>query len=237
MAQPIAEAPIGESIPVATPMPEAIPIAADAVASAGPPQAVPVAEPLPEASTFVDAHPEPAMSSETFVASSETFVAPIPAARPAPEPSTSNSLQTMAASPVFATPGLAAGATDASVLPAEAQPRLLVLRGHKRNVEYPLYEGQNFIGRADEKPVDIDLEDQEPPDRVWCSRQHCLIAFQEGKLTIEDLNSATGTFVNRSRIYPGKSQPLSVNEGIQIANVQWRGMVKWAPNLHAPCLR
>jgi len=29
----------------------------------------------------------------------------------------------------------------------------------------------NFIGRADEKPVDIDLEDQEPPDRVWCSRQ------------------------------------------------------------------
>ena len=112
MAQPIADASNGASIPVATPMPEAIPIAADAVASAAPPQAVPVAEPLPEASTFVDAHPEPAASPETFVAPSETFVAPIPAARPAPEPSTFNSLQTMAASPVYATPGLGAGAGD-----------------------------------------------------------------------------------------------------------------------------
>src|SRR5260370_42053410 len=80
MAQPIAEAPIGESIPVATPMPEAIPIAADALASAAPPQGVPVAEPLPEASTFVDPHPEPAMSSHTFVAPSEPFGAPYPPA-------------------------------------------------------------------------------------------------------------------------------------------------------------
>jgi len=102
---------------------------------------------------------------------------------------------------------------------------LLVLRGQKRNVEYPLYEGLNFIGRADEKPVDIDLEDQEPPDRVWCSRQHCLITFEESKLTIEDLNSANGTFVNRTRIYPGKSQPLNVNDVVQIGNVQLRVIV------------
>jgi pSer/pThr/pTyr-binding forkhead associated (FHA) protein len=107
-------------------------------------------------------------------------------------------------------------------LPEGAQPRLVVLRGQKRNVEYPIYEGHNFIGRADEKPVDIDLEDQEPPDRVWCSRQHALITFEEGALTIEDLNSANGTYVNRARVYPGQKRQLAVNDVIQIGNVQMK---------------
>jgi pSer/pThr/pTyr-binding forkhead associated (FHA) protein len=95
-----------------------------------------------------------------------------------------------------------------------------VLRGQKRNVEYPIYEGLNFIGRADEKPVDIDLEDQEPPDRVWCSRQHACISFEEGQLAVEDLNSANGTYVNRTRVYPGTKRPLNLNDIIQIGNVQ-----------------
>ena len=77
-------------------------------------------------------------------------------------------------------------ARDTDVLPTGGKPRLLVLRGQKVNVEYPLYEGGNFIGRADERPVDIDLEDQEPPDRVWSSRQHALIHLENGNLVIED---------------------------------------------------
>jgi pSer/pThr/pTyr-binding forkhead associated (FHA) protein len=95
-----------------------------------------------------------------------------------------------------------------------------VLRGQKRNVEYPVYEGLNFIGRADEKPVDIDLEEQEPPDRIWCSRQHACISFEESLLHIEDLNSANGTYVNRTRVYPGQKRPLAVNDIVQIGNVQ-----------------
>ena len=103
---------------------------------------------------------------------------------------------------------------------ARANPRLLVVRGLKRNVEYPIYEGMNFIGRADEKPVDIDLEDQEPPDRIWCSRQHCLVSLEDGKVSLEDLNSANGTYLNRARVYPGQKQPLKVSDVIQIGNVQ-----------------
>jgi pSer/pThr/pTyr-binding forkhead associated (FHA) protein len=110
-------------------------------------------------------------------------------------------------------------------LPAGAQPRLLVLRGQKRNVEYPLYDGLNFVGRADDKPVDIDLEDQEPPDRVWCSRQHCCISFESSRLEIEDLNSANGTYVNRQRIYPGQKRELHVSDIVQIGNVQLRVIV------------
>jgi len=113
-------------------------------------------------------------------------------------------------------------APAAAPLAADAQPKLVVIRGQKLNAEYPIYPDLNFIGRADEKPVDIDLEDQEPPDRVWCSRQHALITFESGLLTIEDLNSANGTYVNRNRVYPGQKRQLSVNDVIQIGNVQMK---------------
>ena len=102
-----------------------------------------------------------------------------------------------------------------------------VVRGQKLNVEFPIYGDMNFIGRADEKPVDIDLEDQEPPDRIHSSRQHAVIHFDEkaGVLTIEDLNSANGTYVNRARIYPGQKKQLFLNDVVQIGNVHLKVQV------------
>jgi pSer/pThr/pTyr-binding forkhead associated (FHA) protein len=99
------------------------------------------------------------------------------------------------------------------------KPKLVVLRGQRLNVEYPLYEGENYIGRADDKAVDVDLEDQEPPERIWSSRQHALIVFKDGELTLEDLNSTNGTFVNRLRVHPGQKRPLQINDVIQIGTV------------------
>ena len=159
-------------------------------------------------------------------------VAPPPAAPAAPPPPVvvgpvtpppAPSAPTVVPSPATIPQGAAPAAADGS-LPPDAQPRLLVLRGQKRNVEYPIYEGHNFIGRADEKPVDIDLEDQEPPDRVWCSRQHAVIHWDDaqGILTIEDLNSANGTFVNRARIHPGQKRQLNLNDVIQIGTVHMK---------------
>jgi hypothetical protein len=116
--------------------------------------------------------------------------------------------------------------TTGERIPAGAQPVLLVQRGQKKNVEYQIYEGLNFIGRADEKPVDIDLEDQEPPDRVWCSRQHACISWEGDQLFIEDLNSANGTYVNRARIYPGQRRSLASNDIVQIGNVQLKVVFK-----------
>jgi len=129
----------------------------------------------------------------------------------------------MMAAPVAAPAGAPApadGGAPAAKLPEGAQPKLVVLRGLKINVEYPVYEGHNFVGRSDEKPVDIDLDDQEPPDRVWSSRQHCLITFENGEMNVEDLNSANGTYVNRTRVYPGQKRGLSPNDVIQVGTVQ-----------------
>jgi hypothetical protein len=181
---------------------EAIPVAS---AEAG---ALPVAAEVMPAS--VKAHPVNVLPPEPIVAPPQPAVS----APSAPSPA-----------PVAPVPAVEVPAAAPSVLPPEAQPRLLVLRGQKRNVEYPLYDGLNFVGRADDKPVDIDLEDQEPPDRVWCSRQHCCISFENGKLEIEDLNSANGTFVNRQRIYPGQKKEIYVSDIIQIGNVQLKVIV------------
>src|SRR5262245_26174438 len=52
-------------------------------------------------------------------------------------------------------------------VPAGARLRLRVLRGQRVNVEYPLYDGANYMGRRDDEPIDIDLTEQEPNDRIW----------------------------------------------------------------------
>lgn len=162
---------------------------------------IPVAEAPVSEATYAQAAPEMAMPLEPVAADAmEADLAPLGGAAPAP-----------ADSPV-----------EAEKLPVGSQPRLVVQRGLKINTEYPLYEGHNFIGRADEKPVDIDLDDQEPPDRVWSSRQHAVITFEDGNLVIEDLNSSNGTFVNRSRIHPGQKLPLKINDVIQIGTVQMK---------------
>jgi pSer/pThr/pTyr-binding forkhead associated (FHA) protein len=104
--------------------------------------------------------------------------------------------------------------------PTLSTPKLVVIRGQKLHVEYPLYTGENYIGRTDEKPVDVDLEDQESADRIWCSRQHARIVASENGLSIEDLGSQNGTFVNRARIYPGQVRPLVNGDIIQVGTVQ-----------------
>lgn len=109
---------------------------------------------------------------------------------------------------------------DPASAPNMTTPKLIVIRGQKINVEYPLYTGDNFIGRTDEKPVDVDLEDQESTDRIWCSRQHARIISEESGISIEDLGSQNGTFVNRARIFPGQIRPLQNGDVIQIGTVQ-----------------
>jgi hypothetical protein len=184
--------------------------------------------PLPDlqlSSAF--ATPDPAVPQPV----AESSAPPTPPAPPASAPPSSSAPAASASAaanvtpPAVTSPMKTPAILPLNTIPPGAQPRLLVLRGQKRNVEYPLYEGLNYIGRADEKPVDIDLEEQEPPDRIWCSRQHAVITFEGDRLTIEDLNSANGTYVNRARVYPGQQKPLAVNDIVQIGNVQLKVII------------
>jgi FHA domain len=101
-----------------------------------------------------------------------------------------------------------------------AKGRLLVVRGLRPNWEYRIFEGRNVIGRADKLSVDIDLQPQEPEDRIWSSRQHAAITCQGETMTIEDLSSANGTYVNRNIVPPGTKQALKPGDIVQIGEVQ-----------------
>jgi pSer/pThr/pTyr-binding forkhead associated (FHA) protein len=224
MATPVmaqAEAMVAEAVPIEAVPVEAVPVEAVPLEAMPMAAAEAVAMPIEAAPAMeIEPPPPPAPPAPPEPPPAPAAAAPPPAApaEPAPAPPP--------AAPAAAAPAPAAAAPAAAVsLPAGAQPRLLVQRGLKRNAEYPIYEGLNFIGRADEKPVDIDLEDQEPPDRIWCSRQHACISFEADQLFIEDLNSANGTYVNRNRIYPGQKRPLAPNDVVQIGNVQLRVVV------------
>jgi len=107
-------------------------------------------------------------------------------------------------------------------VPPELRWSLLVLRGQRIGIDYQLFDGQNVIGRADDQPVDIDLADQEPAERTWCSRQHACVDKTAEGLFLDDLNSSNGTYLNRSRVYPGQRQQLKANDVIQIGAVQLR---------------
>lgn len=215
-AEPMmAEAIPVEAIPMeATPV-EALPMEATPI-EAEPYEAVPLAaEPLPAEPVALEAAPVEAAP----------VAPPPPPVAAAPPPPPVAAAPAAPPAPVAPPPVPAPAAAVAAGLPPGAQPKLLVQRGQKPKAEYPLFEGPNFVGRADEKPVDVDLEDQEPPDRVWSSRQHACIHFEDGQLSIEDLNSSNGTFVNRAHIYPGTKKPLNVNDVIQIGNVQLKVIV------------
>ncbi len=106
-----------------------------------------------------------------------------------------------------------------------ADPRLVVVRGERLNVAYPILEGKNYIGRAAEQPVDIDLDGQEAVERIWTSRQHAVITWDRGELILEDLNSLNGTFVNRSRIHPGQQRVLKADDIVQIGTVQLKVVI------------
>ncbi len=185
---------------VAVPVPEAFAFAP--VADVAPPMLEPVAVAAP-----VTAEPIVAAAPLTAEAVVIPEVAPPPAVLPPVD-----------SLPAATPPADAAPAATA----ADVQPKLTVIRGLKVGAEYTIYEGHNFIGRMDDKPVDVDLEDQESPERVYCSRQHALLMFENGQLLIEDLNSSNGTFVNRNRIYPGQSKQLQAGDVIQIGTVQMK---------------
>jgi hypothetical protein len=194
---------IAESVAVAEPVHVAALVEEPIMAGA-----IPIAEASP-VYTFAKSAVQETLNGEP------ADLVPEPAAPPAAVPS-----ETASSSSSQSTLDQVIPPAVADKLPTGSKPKLIVLRGQRQNVEYQIYDGDNYIGRADDKAVDLDLEDQEPPDRIWSSRQHAVISYEGSSLTIEDLHSTNGTYLNRTRIEAGKKIPLALNDVIQIGTVQ-----------------
>ena len=75
-------------------------------------------------------------------------------------------------------------------------------------MQYPIYGGVNYLGRADQLPVDIDFDEQERADRVWTSRQHATITWEDGKLFIEDLKMPMARLLTENVLFQERNNCL-----------------------------
>ena len=93
--------------------------------------------------------------------------------------------------------------------------QLTILRGGTVGKVFPLQVGDNLVGRWDPDSgsfPEVDMEHDDPEARI--SRKHALIRVSD-KITIEDIGSLNGTFVNRGRrLEPGS--PAEVKDGDEI---------------------
>jgi pSer/pThr/pTyr-binding forkhead associated (FHA) protein len=110
--------------------------------------------------------------------------------------------------------------------PPPLRPVLVVLRGARIAVEFPLYAGRNVVGRFSDKPVDIDLTAQETVDQIWCSRNHAAFVAEGASVYVEDLNSLNGTWVNGQKVLPGQPRALKPGDVVQIGTVQLKFTVR-----------
>ena len=91
----------------------------------------------------------------------------------------------------------AAPVVGASVAPQNV--KLTIVRGGTLGKEFPLQSGDNLVGRWDPDSgafPEVDLEMDDPEARI--SRKHALIRVGE-QVSIEDIGSLNGTYVNRGR--------------------------------------
>lgn len=101
----------------------------------------------------------------------------------------------------------------------QAPPRVAFLKvthGQGAGTRFALTAETNIIGRWDPAVkafVEVDLTGVDGDAKV--SRKHARITFTGGSYFIEDLESANGTYINRSdRLIPGDKVPLSDGDEI-----------------------
>lgn len=147
----------------------------------------------------------------------ETAAAEAPAT---PPPSETPTGEIKPPSEASATAAAAASAAEAPAAPAAAvstaRAKLQVVRGGRKGQEFPLEDGNNLVGRWDPETgsfPEVDLDQDDPEAKI--SRKHALVRFEGNKITVEDIGSLNGTYVNRQpRLMPGN--PVELKSGDEI---------------------
>jgi hypothetical protein len=156
--------------------------------------------------------PEPAAPREpAFV--QEPVIEPAPAA---PEP------------PAAANPQPAATPLAAVTTPPAFKAKLKIVRGGRQGQEFPLEGGNNLVGRWDPETgafPEVDLEADDPEAKI--SRKHALIRIDGVTITVEDIGSLNGTYVNRQpRLAPGAPHDLKDGDEIIIGKTFFKVVIE-----------
>lgn len=99
--------------------------------------------------------------------------------------------------------------------------RLVIVTGSFAGKEFEIQEGNNLVGRWDPETgsfPEIDLDQVDEDAKV--SRKHCIIDKQGDQITIEDIGSLNGTFVNQShRLKQGERFILKKGDEVMIGKI------------------
>jgi pSer/pThr/pTyr-binding forkhead associated (FHA) protein len=91
------------------------------------------------------------------------------------------------------------------------------------NVGIPLFGQQEYIlGRAEKGQAvipDIDLNRFGAHDK-GVSRLHCHLRFEGDALTVIDLGSANGTYINDARVLPDHPMTISAGDALRLGNLK-----------------
>lgn len=158
--------------PLPVPEPQAVPAAVE-------PPPAPVQEAAPRPHTVFDDAPELPQVEEQFIGD---IADPSPAAPPPPAPHGRDAAPTM----------LIDEAQLAELF--DPRPRFMLefknVRGEKYSID--LKEGENSVGRLSGSDIAV--------DDASISRNHAVVMIRSGKVTIADLGSKNGTFLNDKKI-------------------------------------
>src|SRR5271165_1444551 len=182
--------------------------AAGAPAASPPPSAPAPAAPAPAPE---GAPAEAAIEMASAPPAAEMPGAEAPAAEPPKSEAPTGELNKPAATP---TPPPAAPAPAGA--PSHFKAKFTVIRVGRKGQEFPLEDGNNLIGRWDPETgsfPEVDLDADDPEAKI--SRKHALCRIENGKITVEDIGSLNGTYVNRGqRLAPGS--PVDIKNGKKV---------------------
>ncbi len=110
---------------------------------------------------------------------------------------------------------------------------LEIVRGRETGRVYALQPGETTLGNAlnGDRGIDLAAQEGEGPRRM--AARHAVVSQSTSGLSVRDLDSPGGTFVNRQRILAGQSKPLQPGDLIQLGGVQ----LKVVERLDAPAAR
>jgi len=167
--------------------------------------AAPAAAPAPAAPPAPEAPAAPVEAAPA--AAAEAPAAEAPAAEVPKSDAPTGELNKPAAPAAAAAPADIVGAFKA---------KFIVVRGGRKGQEFPLEDGNNLIGRWDPETgsfPEVDLDADDPEAKI--SRKHALLRIENGKITVEDIGSLNGTYVNRGqRLQPGS--PSDIKNGDEV---------------------
>jgi hypothetical protein len=153
----------------------------------------------------------PAEAPKAEAAASPAAAAPTPEAPAAEAPKSeapTGELTKPAAAP--------APAAEPAGVVAAFKAKFIVVRGGRKGQEFALEDGNNLIGRWDPETgsfPEVDLDADDPEAKI--SRKHALCRIENGKITVEDIGSLNGTYVNRGqRLQPGS--PADLKNGDEV---------------------